>query len=382
MKKVGIMTLYKNNLNYGGMLQAYALQKAVQNLVGAEGECVQISYKLSKTPFKDKLIHGLQYRSLRENIILCINLLKKGPSEKESASSGTERKAAFAAFEASIPHTQHIYTYQTIGECGHSFTHLITGSDQVWNGGVDLDSFCLGFAPSYTKKISYAASSASTRFGKWQDEIFDRNLPSFKAVSVREKSVVPYFEARSGKNVKTVLDPVFLLTKQEWGNIAIKPQVSSPYVFCYLLGKNEAQLKMAKKFARENQCKLITFPFLCDYSENNCCTDNMQIYDAGPREFLGIIQNAQCVITDSFHATAFSIIFSKPFLALPRFKNEKGTNNNHRVIDILSEFGLTEWYDREEHGIPKIDYCRANEIMQLRKKESFDFLRFALGDAT
>ena len=382
MKKIGIMTLYKNNLNYGGMLQAYALQKAVQNLVGADGECVQISYELSPTPLKDKLIHGLQYRSLRENLSMCFRLLKKGSSKGTNALSGSEREAAFKAFEASIPHTQKNYTYRSIGECANSFTHLISGSDQVWNGGIDLESFCLGFASPHTRKISYAASSASTKFGKWQDEIFERNLRSFKAVSVREKSVVPYFEARSGKNVKTVLDPVFLLTAQEWADVAVKPQVSSPYVFCYLLGKNEEQLKDARRFAKENQCKLVSFPYLCDYDENDFCLDDIQIHDAGPKEFLGLIQNAQCIITDSFHATAFSIIFNKPFLALPRFKNEKGTNNNHRVVDILDEFKLSEWYDREENEIPRSDYGKANEIMQLRMKESYDFLRVALEDAT
>ena len=378
MKKVGIITLYKNNLNYGGMLQAYALQKTVQNLIGEENECVQISYELSSTPFKDKLIHGLQYRSFLENLSICLSQLKKRGSKEKNSSSEAERKIAFEKFEESIPHTQKIYTYKSIEECKDSFTHLISGSDQVWNGGVDLESFCLGFASPYTKKFSYAASSASTKFGKWQDEIFERNLHSFEAISVREKSVAPYFEVISGK----VLDPVFFLSAPKWENIAVNPLLSSPSVFCYLLGDNEKQLEKARILAIENHCKLVSFPDLCGFDDNDCYSGDIQIHGAGPKEFLGLIKNAECIITDSFHATAFSIIFNKPFLAFPRFKNQKGKSNNHRVVDIMNDFNLSEWYNIEGNVIPRIDYDNANRIMQVNVKKSYDFLRFALEDAT
>lgn len=184
------MTLYKNNINYGGMLQSYALQRAVQKLVGENEECVQISYIISPTPIKEKLKHSLQYRSFGENASMVYNRLKAIFNKRKTTWDSTARINAFGQFEEIIPHTEKIYTYKTIDECAEDFTHLITGSDQVWNGGIDLDAFCLGFAKKDTKKISYAASSASTKFGKWQDEIFKKNLPGFTAISVREKSVV------------------------------------------------------------------------------------------------------------------------------------------------------------------------------------------------
>lgn len=210
MKKIGIMTLYKNNINYGGMLQSYALQRAVQKLVGESGECVQISYTISPTPIKEKLKHSLQYRSFAENAKMVCNRLKAFFNKRKKTLDSTARINAFRQFEAIIPHTEKIYRYNTVEDCAEMFTHLITGSDQVWNGGIDLDAFCLGFAKRDTKRISYAASSASTKFGKWQDEIFKKNLPEFTAISVREKSVIPYFEQMSGKKVSVVLDPVFL----------------------------------------------------------------------------------------------------------------------------------------------------------------------------
>ena len=174
MKKIGIMTLYKNNINYGGMLQSYALQRAVQKLVGESGECVQISYTISPTPIKEKLKHSLQYRSFRENASMVSNRLKAIFNKRKTTWDSTARINAFGQFEEIIPHTEKIYTYKTIDECAEEFTHLITGSDQVWNGGIDLDAFCLGFAKKDTKRISYAASSASTKFGKWQDKIFKK----------------------------------------------------------------------------------------------------------------------------------------------------------------------------------------------------------------
>ena len=261
MKKIGIMTLYKNNINYGGMLQSYALQRAVQKLVGESGECVQISYTISPTPIKEKLKHSLQYRSFRENASMVYNRLKAIFNKRKTTWDSTARINAFGQFEKIIPHTEKIYTYKTIDECAEEFTHLITGSDQVWNGGIDLDAFCLGFAKKDTKKISYAASNASTKFGKWQDEIFQKNLPGFTAISVREKSVIPYFEQMSGKKVSAVLDPVFLLSAADWHEIAQEPHIRIPYIFCYLLGSNKEQHERAVKIAKENSCKLVTIPY-------------------------------------------------------------------------------------------------------------------------
>lgn len=380
MKKIGIMTLYKNNINYGGMLQSYALQRAVQKLVGENGECVQISYTISPTPIKEKLKHSLQYRSFGENASMVYNRLKAIFNKRKTTWDSTARINAFGQFEEIIPHTEKIYTYKTIDECAEEFTHLITGSDQVWNGGIDLDAFCLGFAKKDTKKISYAASSASTKFGKWQDEIFKKNLPGFTAISVREKSVIPYFEQMSGKKVSVVLDPVFLLSAADWHEIAQEPHIRTPYIFCYLLGANKEQHERAVKIAKENSCKLVTIPYLNGYNQLDDNFGDIQISAASPQEFLGLIENATGVVTDSFHATAFSVIFNRPFWALSRFKNQGKTNNNHRVTDILEQSGLLNRYENSSNKLSTPDYSNANKILKVQADKSYEFLKAALGD--
>ena len=378
MKKIGIMTLYKNNTNYGGMLQSYALQNAIQKLVGENGTCVQISYIISPTPLREKLKHSIQYRSFGENARIAGKRVQKYLIKRTADFDSGARINAFHQFEESIPHTEKIYTYKTICECASSFTHLITGSDQVWNGGIDLDAFCLGFANENTKKISYAASSASTKFGKWQHEIFERDLSKFTAISVREKSVVHYFEQISGKMVTTVLDPVFLLSATEWHEVSKKSSIKTPYIFCYLLGANPVQHMQAMEIARANGCKLVTIPYLDGYNTYDNNFGDIQIASASPQEFLGLIENATGVVTDSFHATAFSIIFNKPLWTLPRFKHEGKENRNHRVMDILEQFKLSSCYDNNDNKISPHDYEKTNEILKAQIDKSYDFLKAAL----
>lgn len=380
MKKIGIMTLYKNNVNYGGLLQAYALQQAVQTILGDTGECVQISYSMSTTPFKEKLKHSLQYRSGGETLGMAMNQLKKILDSRTKNINLLARKKSFQEFEASIPHTETAYTFRTIAECADEFTHLITGSDQVWNGGVDLSSFCLDFAAESTKKISYAASSASTKFGKWQDEIFRKELPKFTAISIREKSVASYFKEMSGREVTVVLDPVFLFSKEEWHRVSQKPKIDAPYIFCYLLGNSAEQHERAKEIARENNCKLVTVPYLNGYNQLDDDFGDVQLESADPREFLGWIENAAAIVTDSFHATAFSLIFNKPFWVLPRFKNQKSINNNHRVTDILEQVGLLDCFSNRSNRISAPDYSNANIILNTGVKQSYGFLKAALGE--
>lgn len=374
------MTLYKNNINYGGMLQSYALQRAVQKLVGESGECIQISYTISPTPIKEKLKHSLQYRSFAENAKMVCNRLKAFFNKRKKTLDSTARINAFRQFEAIIPHTEKIYRYNTVEDCAEMFTHLITGSDQVWNGGIDLDAFCLGFAKRDTKRISYAASSASTKFGKWQDEIFKKNLPEFTAISVREKSVIPYFEQMSGKKVSVVLDPVFLLSAADWHEIVQEPHIKTPYIFCYLLGSNKEQHERAIKIAKENSCKLVTIPYLNGYNQLDDNFGDIQISAASPQEFLGLIENAAGVVTDSFHATAFSVIFNRPFWTLSRFKNQGKTNNNHRVTDILEQSGLLNRYENSSNKLSTPDYSNANKILKVQADKSYEFLKAALGD--
>ena len=107
---------------------------------------------------------------------------------------------------------------------------------------------------------------------------------------------------------------------------------------------------------------------------------DIQISAASPQEFLGLIENAAGVVTDSFHATAFSVIFNRPFWALSRFKNQGKTNNNHRVTDILEQSGLLNCYENSSNKISTPDYSNANKILKVQADKSYEFLKAALGD--
>ncbi len=340
--RVGIMTLYHNNYNYGGLLQAYALQRTLEQMCGF---CEQISYRLSPTPFSQKLKNSLRYRPLHENICMvakafyakALRLATRQRTEGKLA----VRKEKFSLFQASIPHTETVYDLHTIQACADRYDVLVTGSDQVWTGGADLDTYCLSFAGASTRRVAYAASAGGAHFNDHQKSVFSKRLDAFDAIAVREKSLAAAVQGHTQRPVDVVMDPVFLLSAAQWREVAVSPALNEPYILCYLLGESRAHRRIAQQVARAMGCKLIVFPYINGNTFRFCDASFGDIRDmtSGPREFLGLIDGAAAVITDSFHATAFSLIFSKPFCALPRYKKAAGPSNG-RITDLLDAVGL------------------------------------------
>lgn len=343
-QRAGIMTLYHNNYNYGGLLQAYALQRRLEEICGS---CWQISYRLSPTPFSQKLKNSLKYRPLHENVSMvakavCAKVLRRVTHRRtERELSG--RMENFSSFQAAIPHTKTVFDRGSIHACADRYDVLVAGSDQVWTGGADLEAYCLSFAGDCTRRVAYAASAGGAHFNDHQKSVFANCLNFFDAVAVREKSLATAVQKYTHRPVDVVLDPVFLLSVDEWRKVAVRPALEEPYILCYLLGESRAHRRAAECVARAMGFKLVVFPYINGNTFRFCDASfgDIRDFSSGPREFLGLIDGAAAVITDSFHATAFSLIFSKPFCALPRYKKAAGPSNG-RVADLLSAVGLSE----------------------------------------
>ena len=148
-----------------------------------------------------------------------------------------------------------------------------------------------------------------------------------------------------------------------------------------------SQRKGIKKFVSKVHCKIITFSNICHNIVRKCDLffGDIHDYTSGPREFLGLIKNAEFVITDSFHACVFSMIFEKPFVVFERNKiGEKG-NMNSRIYDFLEEYHLerqlvTEEQLAEMNDIPKVDFTYAQDHWKKRRQESLTYLESALKD--
>lgn len=240
----------------------------------------------------------------------------------------------------------------------------IAGSDQIWNpifqNGKD-PAFFLEFAPNNKKKISYAASFSVDDLDKMDTERILPWLKRMDAISVRETSGVTLLD-RMGLDGVQVVDPVFLLKKEQWEDIAICPDMKG-YILVYDFDNSSLVHSIASTLANKTGKKIVSV-FPMDIAD--------QVWsDIGPQEFLGAILNADCVISNSFHATAFSLIFQKDFYVVNRKENI-----NTRMRDLLGSLSLS---DRLISKLPEdkdpLDWDAVQEKLDAQISVSKIFLR-------
>lgn len=397
MKEVGVLTIYFKNYNFGGMLQAYAMPRVCLEL-GLDAEQISYDYRQKNA---EKIAQGRKQKAcqaFQKGILLGVKyVLSKGwnkirtkaifQNERKNLAS---RKAKFDEFQSQIPHSSKIYTYSNLADGLTDYSAIICGGDQIWNDwgtGNEENSikcFTLQF-PTTAKKISYGAST-HTKLSDEFLEVLLKGLLRYDAIAVREGSVAKFLETKLHRQVTTVLDPALLLTPAQWDEVAQKPTEKSAFIVCYFLGRGRGKYHAVKKFSKRSLKKVITFP--CMEADGYTLQDeffgDIRDFTSGPAEFVGLIKNAECVITDSFHAIVFSLIYHKPFYVFERNTQVGGGTMNSRIYDFLDEFGLKDRLVTPEQLMKKqtiepIDYTYADGVLERRRKESFDYLKTALG---
>lgn len=336
MKKIGVLTLYYNNFNMGGLLQAYALQKILE-LTGFDTE--QISFD-----FTWHYGNGGKVKKLLKEFRNFLGIT----SEKKVDNDFQIRMQKFQEFMETIPHSKRIY-YAT-SEFAKKYDAVVVGSDQVWAEWLPkgaLKVFLLSSPKMNGKRYSYAVSLGMDVLSANMQRLFAVSLSTFENISVRESSNKAVLQKKlPNKNISNNLDPTLLLGESEWYKLAKKPQYKKPYLFCYFLGKNKSYRDAATRLAKEMKLHIVSIPYAKDHKKegfDDSFGDYID-YSCGPMEFIGWISSAEAVLTDSFHATVFSCQFRKRFLALSR-KNELGiTSMNKRITDFLDLFELSDHY--------------------------------------
>jgi len=343
MKKVGIVTLYYKTYNYGAQLQAYALQKAIAKL-GYNAEVIIFRwYKMQTEQY---------YRHI-----------SAGNSDK------------FIAFSKNIPHSKRIYTPENIHECADDYDIFVCGSDQIWGVNISmpiyvLPQITLSFVPDSKVKITYAASMGGSVISDERKNVISTFAQRLDEVSVREKSAAPFVSEMVGKPVSAVLDPTMLLTFAEWDEIAVRPEIDGEFIFVYNIGDNTHLDETAKKLSNELNCELKTV----SYSPSD---------SAGPAEFIGLIKHAKYVLTNSYHGTIFSIIYSKQFLTFAIDDIEGELSKNIRLFDLLELLELSDRFIGKNTDYSMglnnhIDYQLVMKKLNDAKENSLDFLARAL----
>jgi hypothetical protein len=259
------------------------------------------------------------------------------------------------------------------------YDYYIVGSDQVWNPDFLLQTggaYFLSFADKNTKKIAYAASIANKQVEDYRN-IFEKELKKFDYISIRENSDLEFIHKVCDKGAITVLDPTLLTDEKSWLGIATYNFSPGRFILVYDLFKDEELVKLANRIANEFDCKIIS------YTKNKGKVGRfinwMGSFESyGPSDFLGLFKKAEFVVTSSFHGTAFSVIFNKPFYTVPH------PTRGSRMIDLLKDLELNDRlvvHNKDLEFIDvAIDYESVNEKLNVMRRKSIDFLSTALGN--
>ncbi len=334
MKRIGIATIHKSS-NFGGSLQAYALYKYLES----QGHSVEIIDLLR--PVHDRFIYDNRYKPYRSTRYTLKNRIlesaKKLLGRKDNKGYSSEAsKQKFAEFFKDIKYSKEYRKVRYIYKDAPKYDIYISGSDQLWSPmhPFCIEPFFLTFAPEGSKKISYATSIGVTELTEREKADFKKWLASYEAISVREaegKQLLDSFI--KDKNVEVVADPTFLLDIEEWKSLATAPSIKENYILLFSLTNTKPLVDFAIRMSKESGKRLVILKGpLLDANSPDYVLDN----NIGPREFLGYFDNADMVITDSFHGSVFSMLMgAKNFFSYIQPVSKTGS----RITNLLSTVG-------------------------------------------
>ena len=303
MKKIGIATFCKAN-NYGAILQAYGLSQYLQK----ENEVEFLDIK-----FNPK-VENMQKEKMRKN-----GIVQKIVSKTKKMKFEQFRKANLKISD------EIIYGDKDSKEIQDKYDYYIVGSDQVWN--TDITNKTKAFFLDFVKnkpKIAYAASYGKDNLNEIEKKWTEECLKDFKAISVREKQSAIYLNKKMNIKANVVCDPVFLLTKEQWLNKINLKNKNKSYILVYYMESNSILESIISNIRKIYNCPIIAIKGGIQKLNGIRHIDGL-----GPKDFLEAIYNAELVVTNSFHALAFSIIFNKKVIA---FEHSKW---NLRILNLL-----------------------------------------------
>ena len=291
--KVGILTFHRAN-NYGAVLQAYALQTYLET-IGVNAEIVDY-----RSAYLEKAYRG--HSLANKDIKKLLRDLSDWPIRYL-------KNKAFEKYRKQYLNLSKTYLENNVIESNNMYDYFVFGSDQIWNYNLSgKDSNYLGAFVSDKKKLnSYAASFGTYRT---REKEYLEMLKRFNKVSVREESGRKFFnEITNRTDTKLVMDPVFLINENKWKSLVNEKKVKR-YIFLYTLQGEKTKMKeVAQYLADRTGLKIVEMQAWLRPKPKNF----IPRYCDTPIDFLSWISGADYVITDSFHCTAFSIIFKKKF---------------------------------------------------------------------
>lgn len=367
MKRIGLVT-WLGGGNYGTSLQAYALYKFLEKK----------GYDVSLIDYFNYQHFGLKSRL--KALLKSIGVFRLIEDYKIAKKYDPLKYRKLFKFLRENIRQAHVINKRQYKELVDDTDVFCVGSDQVWNAYFHFNPFYfLNFAQD-DKRISYASSMGTKDFPKQYQEEIKGLLNEFEHVSLREETGRKAVSELTGrKDVKTVLDPTFLLQPSDWEDVADKAtfEIELPkiYILCYLIGNNDNYIKQVEKVKKLSSTKnIIVIP--AEENPNFKIQGATEYRFASVPEFIWLLSHAETVVTDSFHATAISLNLHKDFIEFLRFKDTEKGSQNSRIYDILDTFGLQDrFYSDDNMSWSKpIDFSKPAMILKNLRKDSIDWL--------
>ena len=374
MKDIAILTKYYKNYNYGGVLQGYALKKILEE----KGYTIDIiSYDVNKNP--NPIYKSIYEQSKQYGIKSATNKIIEKSVGKFKFLIKDILNDRIIKFEDFMQYDTKEYNDSNIEVLNNEYNVFISGSDQIWNPNAVRKLYLQNFVKKGKKKISYAASIGRNNLSKTESNILIPYLKKFDYLSVREKTAKELLKKFIDSKIEVVLDPTLLLEKEQWNEISSEPIHNKPYALFYFFSNSKKIRKKIINFCKLKNLDLVMIPYANQqFNFNDSKGPGIRINNIGPKEFISAIKNAEYIFTDSFHGTAFSIIYEKQFFVFERNKKEH-VSMNSRLYDLLDSFDLKDRLVslkdiKNISNINVINYKVVNDKKQKLKRKSIDFL--------
>lgn len=365
--KIGILTYHRAE-NYGALLQAYATMTYLRSN-GHEVSFVDYWPKYHSDYFSLFPLGIYRERNIKGKIMILLRLALWG-IPKFIRKSRLQRFMHMRLGVSRLP----LFTND---DCkSENYDVVVYGSDQIWRkqnlGGVGFDSWYFGSNNVQSqRKVVYAGSMGAVSLDRKDEAFVLQQMKNFDALSVREKDLHDFLSSKRIES-QLVCDPVFLLSKDEWMEVASKKTPHKKYILFYNLLNSPESVYFANQLSKKTGLPIIE---INKYLGLSRFLHRRYVSCASVERFLGLIRDAEYVVSNSFHGVAFSIIFEKRFFAVGM-----GERAN-RVVSLLESAGIP---DRYVNGVVPSDYEEAipydtvKEKLDVFRKKSMYYLNQSL----
>lgn len=363
--KIGILTFCRAH-NWGAVLQTYASQRCIEKL-GVSAEIIDYVPTSELKSYEPKIRMRSNLFDMLKSIVRFMMDIKLYRIRYNEFNKFISTK-----LKLSIPYKDKFPEYMD------NYDVIYIGSDQVWRKNLAAEGYDYYWGninvPSSTKIISYAASMEAKELSNEDEITCKKNLENFDSISVRESFLANILQPLTDKHISVVLDPTLLLKKEDYMEITSDSVVDGDYLLIYELLKNPQVDIVARQIAKQHNLKLVKIFIPLISNRVNRFNREFIFVSPSPAEFLRLFADAKFVVTNSFHGTAFSIIFEKQFLSL---ETEGRTSRIESLLQIIG--AVDNAYFRDEkfdiECLEHLNYKEINAKLNLYRQQSMDFMK-------